>query len=186
MLGSVTVSLMTLTNINFLVGALYIHSCSVSFWLLLTCTIAPSVTSLKPLSSATLVTLNIGFNESVYLIDSFVIGSILSTAYQLLVCKYALAVGNILSHPAYSELTLVLANILFSTLTIIRLADCMSLNIVCLGLKLIPYFSTSLNVGSGTGEASAFSPHKLSISLSLKCSGTMLLESPSLINFHAV
>ena len=141
---------------------------------------------LNPLSSETLVTLNIGFIESLYLIFSLVTGSTLDTAYQFVVCKYALAVGNVLSQPEYSEFTLMFASILFKTLTIIRLADFMSWNIVCLGLKLIPYFSTSLNLGSGTGDASAFSPHKLSISLSLRCSGTVLLLSPSRINFQAV
>ena len=146
----------------------------------------PSVTVVMPLNADTLVTLNIGFNVSVYRIASFVTGSVLLTSNQSVVVKYALAVGKVLSQPGLNELTLRFASILFNTLTITRLAPLTSLNIVCLGLKAIPYFSTSLSLGSGTGDASAFSLHRLSISLSVRCSGTVLSLSPSLINFHAV
>ena len=57
---------------------------------------------------------------------------------------------------------------------------------LCLGLNLIPYASTSLKSGSGTVWPNASLPAKLSISLLLKSSGISLLLSCSLISFHAV
>ena len=62
----------------------------------------------------------------------------------------------------------------------------MSLNMLCLGLNLTPYASTSLSSTSGTVCPIAFSPHKLSMSLLLKSSGIILLLSFSLNSFHAV
>ena len=62
----------------------------------------------------------------------------------------------------------------------------MSLNILCLGLNLMPYASTLLKSGSGTDWPVASAPHKLSISLLLKSSGIILLLSFCLSSFHAV
>ena len=59
---------------------------------------------------------------------------------------YALAVGNEMSQPAKVVFNLVPAKISFNLLTNILRAFLTSLNIVCLGLYPIPYFSMSLSL----------------------------------------
>ena len=167
--------------------ATYLHSSYLLVTFGFTCIIAPSFIELvTAVNSETLPTFKIGLYVESYLIFLLLDASVLIVSNQFTVSIYVLLVGKSISQFTKLLVNFTSASNSFNVYANSLLASLTSLNIVCLGLKATPYFSTSLSKGSGTDLPDASTPHKLSINLLPKSSGIILLLSPSRNSFQAL